>query len=222
MKKSTKYIVFVLVLICSMITFDLIVYNFVPKIPKEKPKLVVLFFDDGWKNQYTIAYPILKKYSFTATFGIIAESLFWNHTTYGFTKEQISDLNKNGMEIASHSHTHSSLLTLTFSDLLFELKESKKVLEEITQTEIVTFILPYDETCNIIDFQIFQIYEYLRPSGRSLLITNQTIGEFSSLVKNNSFIVYHSVENASLFEQQMQWLSDNSFKGISYKEWCER
>jgi peptidoglycan/xylan/chitin deacetylase (PgdA/CDA1 family) len=33
-------------------------------------KKVVIVFDDGWKTQYTTAYPILNSYGFKASFGM--------------------------------------------------------------------------------------------------------------------------------------------------------
>ena len=38
-------------------------------------KIVCIFFDDGWQNQYDVALPILLQYGFQATFSIITDSI---------------------------------------------------------------------------------------------------------------------------------------------------
>jgi peptidoglycan/xylan/chitin deacetylase (PgdA/CDA1 family) len=189
--------------------------------PIPKPKNVVLFFDDGWRNQYSEAYPILRKFGFTATFGIITSSISFFTSDYGLTEKEILDLNNHGMEIASHSHSHPLLWNLNFSEIKSELTVSKVILEKIVG-KVSTFIIPYEESNSLIDSLVFQIYDYERPSGKSIFISNQTLEEFSSLVKENSFLVFHKIENLALFEEQIRWLVLNNFKGISFKSWNER
>jgi len=45
-----------------------------PSLPK---KPVILSFDDGWRNQYVYAFPLLQKYGAKGTFFIINSSLFF-------------------------------------------------------------------------------------------------------------------------------------------------
>jgi peptidoglycan/xylan/chitin deacetylase (PgdA/CDA1 family) len=189
--------------------------------PIPKPKNVVLFFDDGWRNQYSEAYPILRKFGFTATFGIVTDSLSHPTSDYGLTEEEILDLNNHGMEIASHTHSHPLMWNFNLSEIQFELAESKTILEKIIG-KVSTFIVPYEESNSLIDSLVFQIYDYERPSGKAIFVSNQTLEKFSSLVKENSFLVFHKIENVSLFEEQIRWLVLNNFKGISFKLWNER
>src|SRR5438128_1572619 len=44
------------------------------------PKPIVLTFDDGWRDHYEVAFPILKKYKSIATFFIITDSV--GHSAY--------------------------------------------------------------------------------------------------------------------------------------------
>ena len=90
-------------------------------------KVIVLVFDDGWKSNYEIVLPLLKKYNFKATFFITVnyvgkkDMMSW---------EEIKGLVKEGMSIGSHSLTHRIPTKLTDKELEYELKESKRILEE--------------------------------------------------------------------------------------------
>jgi peptidoglycan/xylan/chitin deacetylase (PgdA/CDA1 family) len=115
-------------------------------------KEVVLTFDDGWRNQYAYAMPILEKYGFTATFGIISKNvgsaISVNSTESGsagskMTWAQIKDLQARGFEIASHSETHPFLTHVSDQQLVTEITGSKKMLETKLGTSITSFVYPY-------------------------------------------------------------------------------
>lgn len=61
--------------------------EFIGKGKKPPAGSLVITFDDGFKNNYTLAAPILKKYDFPAVFFIIGDTLsprevVWNHFLY--------------------------------------------------------------------------------------------------------------------------------------------
>ena len=85
-------------------------------------KTIILTFDDGDISNYTIAYPILKKYNFKATFFIITDKV----DTPGYvTWQNIKEMSDNEMEIGSHTKSHAYLPRLSDSEISFEFKNSK-------------------------------------------------------------------------------------------------
>ena len=53
-------------------------------------------------------------------------------------------------EIGAHSHTHRDLTQLSLSDIEYEIKVSKKLLEKILNCEVKTFAYPYGKYNNTI------------------------------------------------------------------------
>ena len=43
---------------------------------------VCLFFDDGWKNQFDEALPVLKEFGFKASFGVITDYMGLDRETF--------------------------------------------------------------------------------------------------------------------------------------------
>lgn len=110
----------------------------------EKP--IVLTFDDGYRSIYTQAFPILKQYQFSATLFIYIRKI---DTASGLTTQMIQEMAEYGLEIGSHTLTHSDLTKLKESYLIKEIKESKKRLENLTLQEVTTFCYPagrYNQT----------------------------------------------------------------------------
>lgn len=75
--------------------------------------IISLSFDDGRNDNFNFAYPILQKYSLTATFHIVTGFIDGSYLTNDFGKEkkpmsvpQLQIMAKNGMEIASHGDKH--------------------------------------------------------------------------------------------------------------------
>jgi len=102
-------------------------------------KSVIITFDDGLASHFELAYPILKQFSFPACFfiisGLVGRKGYMN---WG----QIRAMHADSLEIGSHGLTHRILDLLPEEDILFELKESKALLEKNLGIPINFFSLP--------------------------------------------------------------------------------
>lgn len=102
-------------------------------------KGVMLTFDDGNYSDYSIAFPILKKYGFGAVFFVTTN---WVGTKNYMTWLNLKEMAANGMSVQSHSISHSFLSDLSFDSLCKELHESKRILEERLNTTVNSISLP--------------------------------------------------------------------------------
>src|SRR5438093_243308 len=75
------------------------------------PRCAVITFDDGWKSQYEVAWPIMKKYGYTFTMFIYTEGVAGGSLGGGqaITWEQLADMRDNGVDIEAHTATHQDL-----------------------------------------------------------------------------------------------------------------
>jgi peptidoglycan/xylan/chitin deacetylase (PgdA/CDA1 family) len=75
------------------------------------PRCAVITFDDGWKSQYEVAWPIMKKFGYTFTMFIYTEGVAGASLGGGqaITWEQLADMRDNGIDIEAHSATHQDL-----------------------------------------------------------------------------------------------------------------
>lgn len=94
-------------------------------------KPVMITFDDGWRNQYTYAWPLLKKYGFTATFFINPQPISAGYRGY-MTRDMVVTLHKAGNDIESHTWRH---LTLTRTRKVTAEKFQKRYFSELTKTD---------------------------------------------------------------------------------------
>lgn len=92
-------------------------------------KPIVITFDDGYLDNYTEAFPILKKHNMPATIFVITS--FVDKNPHYLTSQQIKEMDDAGIAIESHTVTHRELNTLTYEEQLIELKNSKEFLEKI-------------------------------------------------------------------------------------------
>jgi hypothetical protein len=91
-------------------------------------KVVMIGFDDSHKSQIVYAKPILDKYGFKASF---FEVCTWvGQTTDRQTWQDVAGLQRDGMDIESHTMTHAHLPTLlpSLSRLTYEIGGSKQCL----------------------------------------------------------------------------------------------
>lgn len=104
---------------------------------------VLLTFDDGWKNQYEYAFPLLKKHGIHATFFVYTNPID-HKKPHWMSWDDLRELDRAGMEIGGHSHTHPILTKISDMAILErEILDSKKELETELGHGIVSFAYPF-------------------------------------------------------------------------------
>jgi peptidoglycan/xylan/chitin deacetylase (PgdA/CDA1 family) len=105
---------------------------------KKLKKTVIITFDDGYKNNYLNAFPILKKYDLPATVFINTASLGKNIIARRGTnmeilsKEEIKEMYKSNLiEFGSHCHNHPKLTDLKNDRVEEEFVMSKKIIFDL-------------------------------------------------------------------------------------------
>ena len=126
-------------------------------------KLVCIFFDDAFTNQYEVALPILLEHNFKATFGVITDYVGTGRDLWEYMNtEHLEDLAMYGMDIACHTKTHSDLTTLSDEQLREEIIEAKKDLENLG-FEVSTLVYPYYAwNDKVVDYSITANYTCAR------------------------------------------------------------
>ncbi len=113
-------------------------------IPK---KSVMISIDDGYRSVYNVAYPILKKYGFTATLFIYID--YVGVSSKSVTWQQLAEMKAAGFSIGSHTVAHSDLSKKSDSEsdnaylkrVNRELTLSKEILDRKLSQD--TFVLAY-------------------------------------------------------------------------------
>jgi peptidoglycan/xylan/chitin deacetylase (PgdA/CDA1 family) len=145
------------------------------------PRSAILTFDDGWKSQYEVGWPILKKYGYPVTLFIYTEGIRGGHFGGGeaMTWEMLSEMRDAGADIQAHSATHQDLrkaydkvtkkkLNPAEYDqwLQNEVVGSKQLLEQRLGIKVNCFAVPYGfynekikETCKAAGYEaVFTVY----------------------------------------------------------------
>jgi peptidoglycan/xylan/chitin deacetylase (PgdA/CDA1 family) len=111
----------------------------------EDPPVVAVTFDDGWRDNRTVAWPILERYRATATVFLVRD---WcaagTHAGGTFLRpEEIRDLLAAGMEFGAHTATHAQLDRLGDREAELEMQRSKESIEEWTGRPCTLFAYPF-------------------------------------------------------------------------------
>lgn len=107
-----------------------------------------LTFDDGLESFYLVAFPLLRKYHFSATVfvvtGFVGRQSEWDYYRRPHMNwKQIIELQREGIEFGSHTHSHRDLRKLSSDSLLAELSDSRKVLEDQLATTVRLVSYPF-------------------------------------------------------------------------------
>jgi peptidoglycan/xylan/chitin deacetylase (PgdA/CDA1 family) len=100
---------------------------------------VVISLDDGYRDLYTEAYPVLRAHRFKAVAYVVTGFL---GKPANVTSDQVVEMNANGIEIGSHTVTHEDLIKTSGSELHRQLADSKATLEELLGHPVADFCYP--------------------------------------------------------------------------------
>jgi peptidoglycan/xylan/chitin deacetylase (PgdA/CDA1 family) len=116
-------------------------------------KTVVLTFDDGFRNFYTEAFPVLSEFNFRATVFLVTDFCGGHNDWSGNPKElprselldwkEIRELDETGIEFGSHTKTHPDLTRLSTNDMTTEMLDSKAKISYALGRDVSTFAYPY-------------------------------------------------------------------------------
>lgn len=117
----------------TTINFQNILENNIPS------KSVILTFDDGYENFYQNAYPELKKRNMKAISYVIVNNI--GKGNY-MNREQIIEIEQNGIEIGSHTLSHPDLAISSDTKATKEIVDSKAYLESLVGKKIISICYP--------------------------------------------------------------------------------
>jgi peptidoglycan/xylan/chitin deacetylase (PgdA/CDA1 family) len=113
---------------------------------------VVLTFDDGFRDNYLNASPVLQAYGFPATIFVV--SGLWGQTNQwmsgnGYpvrklaTMDELLQMSENGIEVGSHTVSHAPLDVADSEKLAREVRSSKEDIEQRLGKPVRFFAYPY-------------------------------------------------------------------------------
>jgi len=137
------------------VTIDDMLKNFTAK--KTTQKYCVITFDDGYLSLYKYALPLLKQYEFAATLYLstaaVGENDFKNLPGLNpktlplndkpLSWDEIKEMSNNGWAIESHSVSHADNSQLSATQLVHEITESKKIIEQQLQKPVLHYAFPF-------------------------------------------------------------------------------
>lgn len=103
----------------------------------ERP--VVLTFDDGYRDMYTTAFPVLRAHGFKAVSYVVSGFV---GSPSSVTVDQVQQMNANGIEIGAHTVSHADLTRISPAERHREVFDSKASLEALLGHPVLDFCYP--------------------------------------------------------------------------------
>jgi peptidoglycan/xylan/chitin deacetylase (PgdA/CDA1 family) len=117
-------------------------------------KVFGITFDDGYRNVYQHALPVLTELGFTSTNYLVANQFgggnFWdsqNNVPFSplMSQSEARAWIQAGQEVGSHTLDHVHLPELSFEEARYQISHSRRVLSDALQEEVTAFCYPYGQ-----------------------------------------------------------------------------
>lgn len=107
-------------------------------------KPVIITTDDGYLSNYTIAYPILRKYNVPATYFITSAYVGVQTTMPHFTWDEAREMEASGLiDIQSHTHAHVLLDEVGQGEVLYQASMSfARIEKELGKRDVKVLAYP--------------------------------------------------------------------------------
>ncbi|MEF1289225.1 polysaccharide deacetylase family protein [Vibrio sp. M260118] len=117
-------------------------------------RYIVITVDDGYRDNYELLLPLLRKYNFKAVVYAVTGETFnrWDVEVKDNPETPVPLMNENELkalsdsglvEIGGHTVSHPHLNTLTPKEQETEIKKNKKELEDLLNKPLTSFAYPY-------------------------------------------------------------------------------
>jgi len=131
-------------------------------------KNVVITFDDGYRDFYREAFPVLSRFRFSATMflptSFIGEQTLQFKSRECMTWGEVRELQKSGITFGSHTVTHPQLHALSMPAINEEITNSKQTIEQKLGCAVDSFAYPYAFPQTDKDFKT-RLRDSLRQAG---------------------------------------------------------
>lgn len=122
---------------------------------------LAITFDDGYRDNFDHAAPILEKLGLPATFFVVTEWMgsevvpWWDReigVRYPWmTWDQVRSLHQRGFELGAHTRTHIDLGAVTAQEARDEILGARRELETHLSAPVELFAYPYGRATNLAD-----------------------------------------------------------------------
>ena len=110
-------------------------------------KQVAITFDDGFRDFYTHAFPILAEYGLKATMFIVSDRTNGQRVCLDgkeyMTWQELREVHSYGVRIGSHTVSHPELYQLSRNEVERQIRQSKETIEDELGESIRSFSYPY-------------------------------------------------------------------------------
>ncbi|MGL6023621.1 MAG: polysaccharide deacetylase family protein [Cetobacterium sp.] len=167
---------------------------------RNNKKYIILTVDDGYKDNYSILFPLLKKYNMKAVIYLVSGVDYnkWTIESDGekkfklLEKIEIEEMNKSGLiEFGGHTLSHPKLQTLSDEDLYNEIVEDKKITEKRLGQKLVSFAYPYG---NLTD----RVKKVVKSAGYDFAVSTDT---GTGIIEDDVFNIRRTaIDNGTIFD----------------------
>jgi len=192
----------------NIVSLDELVEKFKYNSCVEKDTIAITF-DDGFRDNYINAYPILRKYNIPATIFVVTGSVGKQFEM--LSKDEINIMQKGNIIFGAHTVTHKILSEVDRQTALSEINDSKFMLEEILQERVKYFAYPKGKKRDFTDETVQMVKEAgyvaaFSTENGNVIYSNSNIFALNRIGIRNYPLFVFKVRVSGIFESKWFYL----------------